>query len=118
MARRRTTFADYPTGADLPLPWGSWVVSRNPQFKLHSTLGYAKVSAGGQSRRDGRTAPDGTTEYPFTGGVLYQLVEGKWQVQAVLTPGSYPSDHLIFAAPKKWKRAPGITTLIQEHPYV
>lgn len=117
MARRRE-FKDYPRGEELPLPWASWVHDRTPQMKLHSTLGYAKVSAGQTIHKDARRAPDGTTEHPFHGGVIYQMVEGKWVVRAVLTPGSYPSDHLVFSAPKKWSQAPGITTVISEHPYI
>lgn len=113
------TIDDYPTDG-FPVPWATWIPDRRPEFKVHSDLGKAKNAIGMEvSGRNAkiRRARDGKPEYPIRGGVLYQLAEGKWVVRAIVEPGSYKSEHLLYTQPRKWNKQPGITTVIEEHPF-
>lgn len=109
---------DYPTDQNkLPsVPWLTWVPSRLPEFKVHTDIGKAKAALGWQEGHTVRLE-DGSTDYPVRGGVLYELVDGKWVPVAVVQPGSLKKDNLMFRHPRKWNKAPGITTVIEEHPY-
>jgi hypothetical protein len=107
---------DYPTDPDkLPsIPWLTWVPGRLPEFKVHANIGTAKAALGSQQRH---TVTQNDSDYPVRGGVLYELVDGKWVAVAVVQPGSLRKDNLMFRHPRKWNKAPGITTVIEEHPY-
>lgn len=108
---------DFPGPEEVPQPWATWVPDRSPRFKLHDRLGTAKAAVGAQTGAEKRLT-DGRYVYPLRGGVVYQMVDGKWVVQAVIEPGTTREDHLIFREPRKWAKCPGVTTVIQEHPYV
>jgi hypothetical protein len=109
---------EYPTDPDkMPaVPWMTWIPSRRPEFKVHTDVGKAKSALGIQEGRAKRL-PDGGVDYPVRGGVLYQLVNDKWHPVAIVQPGSLKKDNLMFRHPRKWNKAPGITTVIPEHPY-
>lgn len=109
---------DYPTDPEkLPgIPWMTWINDRRPEFKVHSDIGKAKVALGARVGPDVRLG-DGSLDYPVRGGVLYGLLEGKWQAVDVVQPGSLRRDNLMFRHPRKWNKAPGITAVIPEHPY-
>jgi hypothetical protein len=118
---------DYPVDG-FPVPWATWIPGRRPEFKVHDDLGKAKNAIAmevGGGRTKGRRKINssrphprtGKIEYPIRGGVLYQLTDGKWTVRAVVQPGTYKSDHTLFTKARKWNKQPGITTVINEHPY-
>lgn len=113
-----TPIHDYPTDPDkLPgIPWMTWVPDRLPEFKVHADLGKAKVALGVRCGPDVRLE-NGGTDYPIRGGVLYRLLNDKWQAVDVAQPGSLKMENLMFRHPRKWNKAPGITTVIPEHPY-
>lgn len=112
---------DYPTEG-FPIPWATWVPDRRPEFKVHSDLGKAKNAIGMElTGRNNKPRPHPTIEnkkeFPIRGGVLYQLADGKWIVRAVVEPGTYKSDHLLYTNARKWNKQPGITTVIAENPF-
>lgn len=108
---------DYPTDG-FPIPWATWMPDRRPQFKVHSDLGKAKNAIGAALGGESRFNPEtGGYDHPIRGGVLYQMIEGKWIVRAVVQPGTYKSEHLLFTSPRKWNKQPGITTVIAENPF-
>jgi hypothetical protein len=112
------TINDYPTEG-LPRPWATWIPNRTPQFKVHGTLGQAKNAIGmeisGDSRRVTYRGKE-TTERPIRGGVIYEMIHDAWAVRAVVKPGSYKCEHMMYSDPRKWNNAPGITTVIDETP--
>lgn len=114
------TIDDYPTDG-FPIPWATWVPDRRPEFKVHSDLGKAKnaigMEMGGRNTVTRQHPGTGKSEHPIRGGVLYQLTDGKWIVRAVVRPGTYKSDYLLFTNARKWNKQPGITTVIEEHPF-
>jgi hypothetical protein len=109
---------DYPNDpAQLPdIPWMTWIPDRLPQFKVHTDLGKAKAALG-YDTGDVITLDDGTTDRPIRGGVLYKLQNEKWVAVDIVQPGSLKKDNLMFRSPRKWNKAPGITTVISEHPF-
>jgi hypothetical protein len=100
-----------------PLPWATWIADRLPQFKVHASLRPAKLAIGMQVGPTEVLADGITVAYRIRGGVLYSMEEGGWVVSAVIEPGSFKHEHLLFTAPRKWRKAPGITTVISEHPF-
>lgn len=116
MPRLATTIHEYPTEG-LPVPWATWIPDRTPQFKVHNDLGHAKNAVGAEISGRRRLTPNGAAEPKIRGGVVYEMVDGKWTVRAVVPPGSYKSDHIMFANSRQWNKQPGITSVITEHPY-
>jgi hypothetical protein len=107
---------DYPTDG-FPIPWATWIPDRRPEFKVHSDLGKAKNAIGMPIPGAVHILTNGTREQSIRGGVLYQLIKGKWTVRAVVSPGTWKSEHMLYTQPSKWNKHPGITTVIEEHPY-
>lgn len=98
------------------MPWATWIANRCPQFKVHASLGQAKKALGA-SNGSASYDLDGFMVCRVRGGALYEISGDKWTVRAIIPPNTFKREHLLFAEPRKWRKAPGITTLITEHPY-
>lgn len=99
------TFA-FPVADALPdPPLLTWIPPGG--FKTHNSLATAKTRLSRTRDRNGK----------FRGGVLYRVVESRWVPFVVVRPGTSQQDYLLWANPKKWARAPGITVLLTENPY-
>lgn len=106
----------YPSGNDFPLPWATWIPGRRPEFYVHNDLGAAKLALAGHPMPPSNE-PNMYEDEPVRGGVLYQVEGGTWVVRAVVQPGTFKREHIMYNNPKKWNRKPGITTVIKEHAF-
>jgi len=89
--------------------WATWIAERNPQFKLHTTLGQAKNALSGRRGLGRYITIEGKREYEHQVGegwvYEYSTPEGGkgcWQERWYVPPGVWKSEHPL------WKRLPKV----------